>query len=138
MRASARFSPPEAGQDAVLEIFIAGKTEEEEDVSAVLAPGEGVWFGNHRVEFSGVRYYQRFHVVRDIGIWFFALGSGLLFLGSTMYYFFPDKRAQIYLLEKGDVLTMSGIFRGPGKRLREAEFALFLDEINREALLSDE
>jgi hypothetical protein len=138
MRASARFSPPEAGQDAVLEIFIAGKTEEEEDVAAVLAPGEGVWFGNHRVEFSGVRYYQRFHVVRDIGIWFFALGSGLLFLGSTMYYFFPDKRAQIYMLEKGDILTMSGIFRGPGKRLREAEFALFLDEINREALLSDE
>ncbi|MBT9137236.1 MAG: hypothetical protein DDT34_02324 [Firmicutes bacterium] len=127
LRLTARYYPPTEGQIPLLKVSLAGTTREE--IAVVLEQGKGAWAGNYYLEFTDVRRYQRFHVVRDIGIYFFAIGSFLFLFGAGLYYLFPGRKVIIRLKQEGEELAISGIFRGLGQQLLESEFALFLAEL---------
>lgn len=125
LRLMARFYPPSGDQIPLLEIRSAV-----EGTSGVIElAGEGMWVEGYYLTFTDIRRYQRFHVVRDIGIYFFAIGSLLFLLGAGLYYFFLGRQVIIRLKQEGEELAISGIFRGLGQHLLEREFALFLAEL---------
>lgn len=132
---TARYHPPAGGQAPHLEVEFPQTNNKQTTI--VIGMGEERRFGEYLIEFAGLRHYQLFHVVRDIGVYFFAMGSFLLCFGAFLYYFFPGRQVTISLEQKGEVLFLSSIFAGPGQQLLKEEFAKLISEIKQGGLIYD-